>query len=147
MLKIKETEDENKLSFQNDFKRLLELSKGDSLAEKSYEFLLDLFDDHSSGFIVCFWNRFTGEIKREYCSYKNKQLEDIPHNGRDYLSWIPFFSATIGDFFTCAAVTKILSTKCSYVTVDVFKENKSDLIEVIKKRCYRHPQPMIGDSS
>ena len=134
MLKIKETEDENKLSFQNDFKRLLELSKGDSLAEKSYEFLLDLFDDHSSGFIVSFWNRFTGEIKREYCSYKNKQLEDIPHNGRDYLSWIPFFSATIGDFFTCAAVTKILSTKCSYVTVDVLKENKSDLIEVIKKK-------------
>lgn len=134
MLKIKETEDENKLSFQNDFKRLLELSKGDSLAKKSYEFLLDLFDDHSSGFIVCFWNRFTGEIKREYCSYKNKQLEDIPHNGRDYLSWIPFFSATIGDFFTCAAVTKILSTKYSYVTVDVLKENESDLIEVIKKK-------------
>jgi len=134
MLKIKETEDENKLSFQNDFKRLLELSKGDSLAEKSYEFLLDLFDDYSSGFIVCFWNRFTGEIKKDYSCYKNKQLDDVPHNGRDYLSWIPFFSATIGEFFTCSAVTKVLSPKCSYVTVDVLKENKSDLIEVIKKK-------------
>lgn len=134
MLKIKETEDENKLSFQNDFKRLLELSKGDSLAEKSYEFLLDLFDDYSSGFIVCFWNRFTGEIKKDYSCYKNKQLDDVPHNGRDYLSWIPFFSATIGEFFTCSAATKVLSPKCSYVTVDVLKENKSDLIEVIKKK-------------
>lgn len=137
MLKIKETEDENKLSFQNDFKRLLELSKGDSLAKKSYEFLLDLFDNHrayESGFIVCFWNRFTGEIKKDHSIYKNKQLEDIPHNGRDYLSWIPFFSATIGEFFTCAAVTKVLSPKSSYVTLDVLKENESDLIEVIKKK-------------
>lgn len=44
------------------------------------------------------------------------------------------FSATIGEFFTCSAVTKVLSPKCSYVTVDVLKENKSDLIEVIKKK-------------
>lgn len=137
MLKIKETEDENKLSFQNDFKRLLELSKGNSLAEKSYEFLLDLFDNHrayESGFIVCFWNRFTGEIKKDHSIYKNKQLEDIPHNGRDYLSWIPFFSATISEFFSCAAVKKVLSQKSSYVTLDVIKENKSGLIEVIKKK-------------
>lgn len=38
MLKIKETENENQLSFQNDFKRLLELSKGDSLAKKATNF-------------------------------------------------------------------------------------------------------------
>lgn len=137
MLKIKETEDENKLSFQNDFKRLLELSKGDSLAEKSYEFLLDLFDNHrayESGFIVCFWNRFTGEIKKDHSIYKNKQLEDTPHNGRDYLSWIPFFSATISEFFSCVAVKKVLSQKSSCVNLDVIKENKSGLIEVIKKK-------------
>ena len=69
MLKIKETEDENKLSFQNDFKRLLELSKEDLLAEKTYEFLLDLYQNryHSDGgFVVVFWNRFTGEIKKSY---------------------------------------------------------------------------------
>lgn len=137
MLKIKEAENENQLSFQNDFKRLLELSKEDLLAKKSYEFLLDLFDNHrayESGFIVCFWNRFTGEIKKDHSIYKNKQLEDIPHNGRDYLSWIPFFSATIGEFFTCAAVTKVLSPKSSYLTLDLLKENESDLIEVIKKK-------------
>ena len=137
MLKIKETENENQLSFQNDFKRLLELSKEDLLAKKSYEFLLDLFDNHrayESGFIVCFWNLFTGEIKKDHSIYKNKQLEDIPHNGRDYLSWIPFFSATIGEFFTCAAVTKVLSPKSSYLTLDLLKENESDLIEVIKKK-------------
>lgn len=137
MLKIKEAENENQLSFQNDFKRLLELSKEDLLAKKSYEFLLDLFDNHrayESGFIVCFWNRFTGEIKKDHSIYKNKQLEDIPHNGRDYLSWIPFFSATIGEFFTCPAVTKVLSPKSSYLTLDLLKENESDLIEVIKKK-------------
>ena len=103
MLKIKETEDENKLWFQNDFKRLLELSKEDLLAEKTYEFLLDLYQNryHSDGgFVVVFWNRFTGEIKKSYSSYKNKQLEDIPHNSRDFLSWFPIFATNLSEFFS-----------------------------------------------
>lgn len=137
MLKIKETEDENKLSFQNDFKRLLELSKEDLLAEKTYEFLLDLYQNryHSDGgFVVVFWNRFTGEIKKSYSSYKNKQLEDIPHNSRDFLSWFPIFATNLSEFFSSAAVSKVFGAKSSCVTVELIKENKISLIEVIKKK-------------
>lgn len=138
MLKIKEVENENKLSFQNDFKRLLELSKEDSLAEKSYEFLLDLFQNGyrngSSYFTVFFWNRFTGEIKKDYSSYKNKQLDDIPHYGRDYLSWIPFFATNLSEFFNSAAISKVFGSKNTDITVELIQENKNGLIEAIKKK-------------
>ena len=138
MLKIKEAENENQLSFQNDFKRLLELSKEDSLAEKSYEFLLDLFQNGyrngSSYFTVFFWNRFTGEIKKDYSSYKNKQLDDIPHYGRDYLSWIPFFATNLSEFFNSAAISKVFGSKNTDITVELIQENKNGLIEAIKKK-------------
>ena len=161
MLKIKEVENENKLSFQNDFKRLLELSKEDSLAEKSYEFLLDLFQNGyrngSSYFTVFFWNRFTGEIKKDYSSYKNKQLDDIPHYGRDYLSWIPFFATNLSEFFNSAAISKVFGSKNTDITVELIQENKNGLIEAIKKkskqssleikkRCYQHLLQIIGIS-
>lgn len=140
MLKIKEKENnnENKLSFKNDFNRLLELSNRDYLAEKSYEFLLNLYDQNKFSkhkiFTVFFWNRFSGEVKRSYSTYKSKQLEDIPHNSRDFISWIPFFSTNLEEFFTSASVTKVLDPQKSFVTVDIIKENKSDLIDLIKKK-------------
>lgn len=122
----------------NDFKRLLELSKEDSLAEKSYEFLLDLFQNGyrngSSYFTVFFWNRFTGEIKKDYSSYKNKQLDDIPHYGRDYLSWIPFFATNLSEFFNSAAISKVFGSKNTDITVELIQENKNGLIEAIKKK-------------
>lgn len=140
-LNKKTEESKRKVVFLDDFNRLLDLSKGDSLAEASYEFLIkrlkapDLYNDnHQSSFIVIFWNRFTGEFKELHNVHKGTQLEDMPHNSKDLISWFPIYATNLHNFKSLSAVLKIVETKWATATVEELESHKNEVISFLKSK-------------
>ena len=142
MLNLNKKTEESKRNvvFLDDFKRLLELSKGNSLAEASYEFLIkrlktsDYYNDHKSSFIIVFWNRFTGEFKDLYNSYQGTQLDDMPHNSRDLISWFPIYSTNLYNFRSLSGLLKAVETKMATATVEELELHKDKVISFLKSK-------------
>lgn len=142
MLNLNKKTEESKRNvvFLDDFNRLLELSKGDSLAEASYEFLIkrlktsDHYNDHKSSFIVVFWNRFTGKFKESYNSYQGTQLDDMPHNSRDLISWFPIYATNLYNFKSLSGLLKAVETKMSTATVEELELHKDEVISFLKSK-------------
>ena len=143
MLNLDKKTEESKRNvvFLDDFNRLLELSKGDSLAQASYEFLIKRLktsdhynDDHKSSFIVIFWNRFTGKFKDSYNSYQGTQLDDMPHNSRDLISWFPIYSTNLYNFKSLSGLLKAIETKMAIATVEDLELHKDEVISFLKSK-------------
>lgn len=142
MLNLNKKTEESKRNvvFLDDFNRLLELSKGDSLAEASYEFLIkrlrtsDHYNDHKSSFIVIFWNRFTGKFKESYNSYQGTQLDDMPHNSRDLISWFPIYATNLFNFKSLSGLLKAVETKMSTATVEELESHKAEVVSFLKSK-------------
>ena len=142
MLNLNKKTEESKRNvvFLDDFNRLLELSKGNSLAEASYEFLIkrlktsDYYNDHKSSFIIVFWNRFTGEFKDLYNSYQGTQLDDMPHNSRDLISWFPIYSTNLYNFRSLSGLLKAVEIKMETATVEELELHKDKVISFLKSK-------------
>lgn len=143
MLNLNKKTEESKRNvvFLDDFNRLLELSKGDSLAEASYGFLIKRLktsdrynDDHKSCFMVVFWNRFTGEFKDLSSSYKGTQLDNMPHNSKDLISWFPIYATNLYNFKSLSGLLKAVETKRATVTVKELESHKTAVVSFLKSK-------------
>ena len=120
---------DNTPSFNKDLKRLLELLKEPSFAEKVtelvYPFFVDFLKNRRTNYIVISWNRFTGDL----VSFESEEDFYLGMFGADLFSYFGVFSIILNEdtsFIDYLKIEEIIKTGFFRQTVD--KDNLKNYI-------------------
>lgn len=102
------TKENNKNSFSQDLNSILELSKGDSIAESATDLFIDFYKQVQGcrAFFVFYINRFTKEVSISF-NIRSERGKSFYHKG-DPISWIPVYHGYLFNFMNQKSLKKIL---------------------------------------
>lgn len=102
------TKESKKNSFSQDLNSILELSKGDSIAESAADLFIDFYKQVQGcrAFFVFYINRFTKEVSISF-NVGSKRGKSFYHKG-DPISWIPVYHGYLFKFMNQKSLKKIL---------------------------------------
>ena len=126
-----------KNSFSQDLNSILELSKGDSIAEPATDLFIDFYKQVQSStckaFFIFYINRFTKEVSISY-NIGSERGTQFRHKG-DPISWIPVYHGYLFSFMNQKSLKKILKLDDENpVTPKDLIAKKENFIKFLKKK-------------
>lgn len=129
------TKETEKISFSQDLNSILELSKGDSIAESATDLFIDFYKQVQGcrAFFVFYINRFTKEVSISF-NVGSERGTSIYHRG-DPISWIPVYHGYLFGFINQKSLKKILKLDDNTpVTPQDLIANKENFNKFLKKK-------------
>lgn len=102
------TKESEKISFSQDLNSILELSKGDLIAESATDLFIDFYKQVQGcrAFFVFYINRFSKEVSISF-NIRSERGKSFYHKG-DPISWIPVYHGYLFNFMNQKSLKKIL---------------------------------------
>ena len=129
------TKESKKNSFSQDLNSILELSKGDSIAEPATDLFIDFYKQVQGcrAFFIFYINRFTKEVSISF-NVGSERGTSFYHRG-DPISWIPVYHGSLSGFINQKSLRKILKLDNNNpVTVQDLIVNKENFTKFFKKK-------------
>ena len=129
------TKETEKISFSQDLNSILELSKGDSIAESATDLFIDFYKQVQGcrAFFIFYTNRFTKEVSISF-NVGSERGTSIYHRG-DPISWIPVYHGYLFSFINQKSLKKILNLDDNTpVTPQDLIANKENFTNFFKKK-------------
>lgn len=124
-----------KISFSQDLNSILELSKGDSIAESATNLFIDFYKQVQGcrAFFIFYINRFTKEVSISF-NVGSQYGKSFYHRG-DPISWVPIYHAYLFNFMNQKSLKKILELdEDTSVTSKDLIANKKNFTNFLKKK-------------